>query len=168
MTRATLAGLLALAAAACGNAQPDGGAPDAALDLAVPAGDLAAAVDAGAVGCGDAACAVGTAVCCTATFGVSGACAAADGGCATAFACDGPEDCAPGRDCCLDWFAPNAMVARCGVCTRDALCHTDDDCADPTPACCPLRYSAVAAYRACSASPCAVFDFGFVPDAGAD
>lgn len=161
--RRTLAVLLALAA--CGGS--DDGGPDARTDAARFDGPVdAPAIDApydastaNGVGCApDVICTVPSQACCM-TPGAD-TCIAAGGMCEGApLACDGPEDCGAGQDCC--WFegqgARCTSANQCGFtgAQSEPMCHVDADCSEPFPNCCPpVGSSLTYFYSVCRGIPC--------------
>jgi hypothetical protein len=51
------------------------------------------------------------------------------------YACDGPEDCTNGDDCCNDGNGSHCQ--QTGTCSS-TLCHQDAECPSSAPRCCPL------------------------------
>jgi hypothetical protein len=115
---------------------PRPGADAGARDLA-GAPDLTVIVG---VVCGSVRCATDAdQFCDTGDFGQSGTCRAHTTPSATAYACDGPEDC-PSSVCCRtpDGSACSAFgFCVAGSVKGELMCHTQDYCGMLT--CCPLQ-----------------------------
>jgi hypothetical protein len=103
-------------------------------------GDGAGGDAAVGVVCGAVTCAVGQECC---VGGNGGSTCVDQGTCQTVtFACDGPEDCEQNQVCCFaaGGGGPGTAGAECksAQACQTSACHTDGDCADPTPKCCAI------------------------------
>jgi hypothetical protein len=159
MTRFLLASCIAALVACGGNgsskqsdAPPVGSdaPPGDGMQSDTPPGDGSSGTDA-AVGvvCGATTCAP-TQECCV---GANGGTCVDMGTCQTVtFACDGPEDCEANQVCCFaaGGGGPGTAGAECksAQACQTSACHTDGDCADPTPKCCPIAQTQFSICRA--------------------
>ena len=157
--------LAVFALAACGGS--DDGGPDARTDAARFDGPVdAPAIDApfdaspaNGVICESPGMWCTTTQACCITPGTD-TCIAAGAMCAgTPIACDGPEDCAGGQDCC--WFegqhARCTSANQCGFtgAPSEPLCHLDVDCPPSFPHCGPPTGTSLPFfYSVCRPTPC--------------
>ncbi len=107
---------------------------DAALDAKADASDgaLVCAVPPAGVACAaDAACSQG---CCV----EAGICGQIQDCAGHWLKCDGPEDCEAGAACCSG-SSSMVVFSVCGTCQYSPMCHSDCDCPDAEPRCCPYQ-----------------------------
>lgn len=139
--------VVALAAAACGDDDGNGGddAPEhdaAAIDADPNAPDATPVVPDAAVGvqCGAEMCDPATEECCVDQQTTS--CVAAGTCPGTTVGCDGPEDCADTEACCVGQTGSECVAAdTCEV----VVCHVAEDCPDVGDECCDLPAGAFCA-----------------------
>lgn len=73
-------------------------------------------------------------------------------------ACDGPEDCGPGTECCL--FTDGSRCTQTGVCgttgaISEVMCHVAAHCSVTVPNCCGTAPGpALDLYSVCRSGPC--------------
>jgi hypothetical protein len=156
--------VFALLLAACSTSKPmsgDGGGPGGPGDLAT--GSSVDLLNRSIVGiaCGPMACTATLELCCTADSGLSGTCQNAKTGCgATAFQCDGPEDCEPANhECCIQGGL--AACRQPGYCQSaqingTLMCHTNADCPPGQNCCSPGSMSTASGspYKLCLVQAC--------------
>jgi len=132
--------------------EPDAkpGTADAMPDGMTSTADANTADHTGVV-CGDSTCLQGR-VCCV-SIGGGGAdyeCADKCDSNGTTFACDGPEDCHNGDDCCFSQWGGSRCAKTCSV-TQDVTCRVASDCPSGpgggAQQCCPTQFPNVQVCR---------------------
>lgn len=104
--------------------------------------------------CGGMACDVPLLACCSATYGITGTCGAANAGCANLqslkFLCDGDEDCSNGQVCCFHPQGGSQCEKGCAAIGTREMCHDDKVCGNAH--CCSLGLNTP--YMACMNGNC--------------
>lgn len=135
-----------------GPLQPGDGPTTSAVDLATRA-DFSGMSQ--TIACGpNMSCDVPQLACCSATYGITGTCGAANAGCANVqvlkFLCDGDEDCKNGDTCCYHPQGGSQCEKGCNAIGTRAMCHKDQDCGNAK--CCSLGLNTP--YMACMVGIC--------------
>ncbi len=145
---------------------------DATADDDAPAADAsggdATPIDAGRDGAigttgvlcarADQACTEPTPICCDVSPGLD-TCIASGGACSgERLACDGPEDCPFGDECCL-FQGQGSRCIPSGVCgttgaISNEMCHVQDDCAPGLTCCGTAPGPALDLYAICTPAGC--------------